>query len=88
MTGDRKKGVTIIKFKRPLKSADTTFDLNIPSDKFVSVIGAVGPLNSLREANAHSTSGSVNPDNIEINFSVKVELINFENLYKSIYKFF
>lgn len=80
MTGDRKKGVSIVKFKKPLKSFDSQFDINIPSDQPVSVIGAIGPLNSLMEANAHSHTGNdVNVDNIEINFSVKVR-----DLYYSI----
>lgn len=75
MTGDRKKGVTIIKYKRPLKTFDPNFDTSIPSDQAVSVIGAIGPLNSQKEANAHSHTGSdVNADNIEINFSVKVNI--------------
>lgn len=75
VTGDRKKGVTIIKYKRPLKTFDPNFDTNIPSDQAVSVIGAIGPLNSQKEANAHSHTGSdVNADNIEINFSVKVNI--------------
>ncbi|KAL5284543.1 hypothetical protein ACFFRR_006683 [Megaselia abdita] len=72
LAGDRKKGVTIIKFKRPLKTFDSQYDINIPLDQTVSVIGAIGPLNSLKEANAHSHIGDdVNVENIEINFSLK-----------------
>lgn len=46
----------------------------IPTDGYVSVIGAIGPLNSRREANAHSHDGmSVNSDDIRIDFSSKVD---------------
>lgn len=50
----------------------------IPTDREVSVIAAIGPLNSRKEANAHSHTGSDNNvDDIRINFSAKVRLLLF-----------
>lgn len=73
VTADRKKMVTTIKFKRPLQTNEPINDVAIPTDGYVSVIGAIGPLNSRREANAHSHDGmSVNSDDIRIDFSSKV----------------
>lgn len=71
---DRKKMVTSIKFKRPLQTNEPINDLAIPTDGYVSVIGAIGPLNSRREANAHSHDGlNVNSEDIRIDFSSKVK---------------
>lgn len=73
MTGDRKNGVTSIKYKRPLQTNEPVNDRAIPIDREVSVIAAIGPLNSRREANAHSHNGmDVNVDDIQINFSSRV----------------
>lgn len=73
MTGDRKNGVTNIKFRRPLQTNEPINDRAIPTDREVSVIAAIGPLNSQSEANAHSHSGAdVNAEDIQINFSAKV----------------
>lgn len=70
---DRKKMVTSIKFKRPLQTNEPINDLPIPTDGFVSVIAAIGPLNSRQEANAHSHDGmNVNSDDIQIDFTSKV----------------
>lgn len=73
--------VTTIKFKRPLQTNEPINDQAIPTDGYVSVIGAIGPLNSRREANAHSHDGmSVNSDDIRIDFSSKVKLPGFRYL--------
>lgn len=72
MTGNRNHGVTTIKFKRPLQSNDVN-DLAIFENRNTSVIAAIGTLNNLKEANAHSHDAlQVNPDNIYINFSNRV----------------
>lgn len=72
MAGDRKHGVTSIKFRRPLQTNDV-HDKSVPTDRNVSVIAAIGPLNSRREANAHAKDGrSVNVDDIQIHFSSTV----------------
>lgn len=72
MSGDRKNGVTTIKYRRPLQTNDV-HDKAVQTDRNVSVIVAIGPLNSRTEANAHSKDGySVNVDDIRINFSATV----------------
>lgn len=74
MTGDRKNGVTSIKFKRLLQTNEPINDLAIPIDRPVSVIAAIGPLNSKNEANAHAHDGmDVNTEDIQIDFSAKVK---------------
>lgn len=73
VTGDRKNGVTSVKYKRPLQTNEPVNDRAIPTDREVSVIAAIGPLNSRREANAHSHNGmDVNADDIQINFASRV----------------
>lgn len=48
-------------------------DKAIPTDRDISVIAAIGPLNARREANAHLHNGlDVNADDIQINFSSRV----------------
>lgn len=75
VTADRKKMVTTIKFKRPLQTNEPINDMAIPTDGYVSVIGAIGTLNSRREANAHTHDGmNVNSEDIRIDFSSKVLL--------------
>lgn len=45
----------------------------IPTDREVSIIAAIGPLNNRKEANAHShTASDHNVDDIRINFSTRV----------------
>lgn len=74
--------VTTIKFRRPLQTNEPINDMAIPTEGFVSVIGAIGPLNSRREANAHSHDGmSVNSDDIRIDFSSKVHHIDHTDHY-------
>lgn len=93
MTADRKNGVTSIKYKRPLQTNEPVNDRAIPTDREISVIAAIGPLNSRREANAHSHDGmDVNSDDIQINFSARVScylmtLSNFTNLNFSLFIF-
>lgn len=75
MSGDRKNGVTSIRYKRLLQTNEAIYDVPIPIDRDVSIIAAVGPLNARKEANAHShTASDHNPDDIRINFSKRVSL--------------
>lgn len=70
MAADRRKGVTTIKYKRPLQTNEPINDQPIPANGYVSVIAAIGSLNSRREANAHShDSMNINSDDIQIDFS-------------------
>lgn len=70
--------VTTIKFKRPLQTNEPINDMAIPTDGYVSVIGAIGSLNSRREANAHSHDGmNVNSEDIRIDFSSKVYIMYY-----------
>lgn len=53
----------------------------MPVDKPVSVIAAIGPLNSKNEANAHSHDGmDVNTEDIQIDFSSKVTTVLNERI--------
>lgn len=65
ISGERKNGVTIVKFRRPLQTNEPINDRPIPSEGEVSIIAAIGPLNSRKEANAHDfrdrTLGEVRP---------------------------
>lgn len=78
VSGDRKNGVTHIKYKRLLQTNEPINDLAIPNNRDVSVIAAIGPLNARKEANAHSHS-DVNADDIRIEFNSKVSLDILEN---------
>lgn len=83
LNGDRKKGVTYIKYKRPITTNDASNDLPIPIDREVSVIAAIGPLNSNKEANAHSHNGQEHTiENIQIDFSSKDEHSCPSSLYE------
>lgn len=74
MAGERKNGVTYIKYKRFLQTNEPVNDQAIPSDREVNVIAAIGPLNGRGEANAHSHSGSEHTtDDVKIDFSSKDE---------------
>lgn len=55
VSGERKNGVTTIVYRRPLQTNEPINDRAIPTDVEVSVIAAIGPLNSRKEANAHAT---------------------------------
>ncbi|XP_038117361.1 protein Skeletor, isoforms B/C isoform X2 [Culex quinquefasciatus] len=68
--GDRSHGVTTVKYRRLLQTNEPINDQAYPSDRQISVIAAVGPLNSQEEANAHNFR-DVTADDIQINFSSK-----------------
>ncbi|KAM8703020.1 hypothetical protein ACLKA7_005376 [Drosophila subpalustris] len=82
VSGDRKNGVTSIRYKRLLQTNEAIYDMPIPIDRDVSIIAAVGPLNSRKEANAHAhTSSDHNPDDIRINFSKRNDHACKNSLY-------
>lgn len=82
MAGERKNGVTYIKYKRFLQTNEPVNDQAIPSDREVNVIAAIGPLNGRGEANAHSHSGSEHTtDDVKIDFSSKDEHSCSSSLY-------
>lgn len=68
ISGERKNGVTKIVYMRPLQTNEAVNDRSIPSQGDVSVIAAFGPLNSRREANAHSITDKTTED-FKIDFS-------------------
>lgn len=68
ISGERKNGVTTVKFRRPLKTNEANNDQPIPEHGEVSVIAAFGPLNSRKEANAHSMTDKTTEDH-RIDFS-------------------
>ncbi|XP_018572684.1 protein Skeletor, isoforms B/C isoform X1 [Anoplophora glabripennis] len=68
ISGERKNGVTTVKFRRPLKTNEANNDQPIPEHGEVSVIAAFGPLNSRKEANAHSITDKTTEDH-RIDFS-------------------
>lgn len=53
--GQRVNGVTTIAYQRSLDAKQEKIDLLIPSVGRVNVIAAIGPLNSRKEANYHSS---------------------------------
>ncbi|XP_053947186.1 protein Skeletor, isoforms B/C [Anastrepha ludens] len=70
LSGDRKNGVTSIRYKRLIQTNEPVYDFAIPIEREVSVIAAIGPLNSRKEANAHSHTGTDHTvDDVRINFS-------------------
>ena len=54
VSGERKNGVTTIAYRRPLQTNEPINDRAVPTDVEVSVIAAIGPLNSRKEANIHA----------------------------------
>lgn len=73
VTADRKNGVTNVKYKRPLQTNDSNLDRPIEASNDLSVIAAIGPLNSKGEANAHSHDGlGINYEDMKIDFSSRV----------------
>lgn len=71
LTGKWVNGIMVIKYRRPLQTNEPVNDQAIPTNREVSVIAAIGPLNSRREANAHAINGvDINVKDIQINFSV------------------
>lgn len=82
MTGERKNGVTFIKYKRFLQTNEPINDQAIPTDREVNVIAAIGPLNARGEANSHSHTGSDHTtDDVKIDFSSKNEHSCTSSLY-------
>jgi hypothetical protein len=80
--GDRKNGVTSVKYRRLLQTNDPVNDQAIPLDREVNVIAAIGPLNDRREANSHSHSGeSHTTDTISMNFNAQGEYTCTKSLY-------
>lgn len=53
--GQRINGVTTVAYQRSLDAQQDKFDQVIPPVGRVNVIAAIGPLNSRKEANYHST---------------------------------
>lgn len=53
ISGERRDGVTSVTYARPLQTNEAVNDRAIPHRGAVSVIAAVGPLNSKSEAGAH-----------------------------------
>ncbi|XP_035890719.1 protein Skeletor, isoforms B/C isoform X2 [Anopheles stephensi] len=72
LSGDRSHGVTRIKYRRLLQTNEAVNDRAYPLDRQISVIAAIGPLNSREEANAHSHTGTeVTVDDVQIDFASK-----------------
>ncbi|XP_058057162.1 protein Skeletor, isoforms B/C [Anopheles bellator] len=72
LSGDRSHGVTRIKYRRLLQTNEAVNDRAYPLDRQVSVIAAIGPLNSRDEANSHTHTGTdVTVDDVQIDFSSK-----------------
>ncbi|XP_043267996.1 protein Skeletor, isoforms B/C [Venturia canescens] len=65
--GHRKNGVTTVEYRRPMRTNEPVLDRMIP-DTETSVIAAIGPLNSLGEANSHSAFDKTTED-IRIDFT-------------------
>lgn len=83
MDADRKQGVTFIKYRRFLQTNEPVNDQAIPTDREVSIIAAIGPLNSRKEANSHSHSGDDHTvDDVRIDFSSKNEHSCQSSLYE------
>ncbi|ALC47592.1 CG34355 [Drosophila busckii] len=83
VSGDRKSGVTSVRYKRLLQTNEAIYDVPIPIDREVSIIAAVGPLNARKEANAHAhTASDHNPDDIRINFSKRNDHSCKNSLYE------
>ncbi|XP_046993641.1 protein Skeletor, isoforms B/C [Schistocerca americana] len=68
VSGRRTRGVTTVVYKRPLRTNEPVHDRAIPSQGAVSVIAAIGPLNTRKEANAHAPTDKT-ADDIRIDFS-------------------
>lgn len=79
--GDRKNGVTTITYQRPLQTNEAINDRAIPINGEVSVIAAFGPLNSRREANAHSITDKT-IDDVRIDFGSRDDSDCTNSLYE------
>uniref|UniRef100_A0A336JYU4 CSON003313 protein n=1 Tax=Culicoides sonorensis TaxID=179676 RepID=A0A336JYU4_CULSO len=73
VSGRRDNHVTYITYKRLLQTNEPVKDQGILLDREMSVIAAIGPLNSRKEANAHSHDGmDITVEDIKINFATTV----------------
>lgn len=82
VTGDRKQGVTYVKYKRFLQTNEPVNDQAFPTDREINVIAAIGPINGRGEANAHSHTGvDHTTDDVKIDFSSKDEHSCTSSLY-------
>jgi len=54
--GERHDGVTTVRYSRPLQTNEAIKDRPIPRHGSASVIAAIGPINSRKEANSHSSA--------------------------------
>ncbi|XP_071440906.1 protein Skeletor, isoforms B/C-like isoform X1 [Hetaerina americana] len=68
VSGERRSGITRILYRRPLTTNEGTLDRVIPLRGETSVLAAIGPLNSRKEANAHGAEDKTTED-IRIDFS-------------------
>jgi hypothetical protein len=57
-------------YRRSLQTNEPVNDRAIPTDVEVSVIAAIGPLNSRKEANAHATPDRTAGKSIYVRFEV------------------
>nr|XP_018906629.1 PREDICTED: protein Skeletor, isoforms B/C-like [Bemisia tabaci] len=67
VAGERRNGVTVVTYRRPLQTNEPINDRPVPLDREVVVIAAIGPLNARLEANAHEAEDKTT-DDIRINF--------------------
>jgi hypothetical protein len=82
VVGDRKNGVTYVKYRRLLQTNDPVNDQSIPLEREVNVIAAIGPLNERKEANSHTTSSDSHTiDDVVMDFSAKGEHSCTSSLY-------
>ncbi|XP_015597232.1 protein Skeletor, isoforms B/C isoform X2 [Cephus cinctus] len=65
--GERNNGITKVTYTRPMRTNELEKDKIIP-DTDTSIIAAIGPLNSRREANAHNKM-DVTTEDIRIDFT-------------------
>ncbi|XP_076244661.1 protein Skeletor, isoforms B/C [Calliopsis andreniformis] len=68
--GERKNGITIVTYTRPLRTNEPVKDRMIP-DTETSVIAAIGPINVRGEANAHESTLDKTTEDIRIDFTSK-----------------
>ncbi|XP_075210705.1 protein Skeletor, isoforms B/C [Lycorma delicatula] len=68
ISGERNREVTTIVYRRPLQTNEPINDRAIPMEGEVSVIAAIGPLNTRKEANAHAIPDKTT-DDMRIDFS-------------------
>ena len=82
--GDRRNGVTTVRYTRPLVTNEPIKDRVIPPRGEVNVIAAIGPLNSRNEANSHAAPDKTT-DDIRIDFSSRNDHQCTNSLYNTHY---